>query len=147
MPLKLMAPIIETFVLEETDKLFENAGEPTTVTIRQATQMQHEKRQSIFATMEQTMPVNSEEAPLMRHRFVAAELARMETYLTLVDCNIENESGKPLFKFRKDDKGLEMTTSEFKEAFGQLPLIVANEIHSKVLEVNDGWKPNLGEAS
>jgi len=142
MPLKLVAPIEETFVLEKSDAKFGNDGEPTRVTIRQATQSHNEKRSAIFSEVTRVMDqdVNNEEIQL-RQRWSLEELKRIEIFLTMIDCNILNEAGKPLFNFRstKTSQELDMSLQEFSAAFGKLPPEVAQEIHDKVLKVNLTW--------
>lgn len=143
MPLKLKPPVEQTFPLEKTDKLYGSEG--TIVTIRQASQLHHERRQDLWATMNSRYSDGTDTVELIQ-RFNQPELFRIETMLTLVDCNIEGENGKPLFKFRKEGNSqvLSMNEGAFKEAWGQLPVDVAAEIHEKVLEVNPTWS-NRGE--
>lgn len=49
MPFKLVAPLIQRFVLEESDEKYGIEGDPTYIVIRQATQEQNEIRQQMFA--------------------------------------------------------------------------------------------------
>lgn len=145
MPIKLSTPIVETFELTRTDKRYENEGQPTTVTIKQATQAQHEQRQQIFATLERRFDDFSPEITTLVQKANTEELKRTEAYLTLVGCNITKEDGKsPLFVFKKGKNGineLDMQEHEFNEAWGILPPDVANEIHEKVVELNIMWGP------
>lgn len=145
MPLKLTPPIEKTFNLEKTDKLYESEG--TTVTVRQASQLHHERRQDLWATMNSRFGGETDTVELVQ-RFNQSELHRIETMLTLVDCNIEDENGKPLFKFKKQgsSNSLDMSEIAFRNAWGKLPVDVAIEIHEKVLEVNPTWS-NQGEGS
>jgi len=139
MPLKLSPPIEKTFTLDKTDKLY--GAEGTTVTIRQASQLQHERRQDLFASMQSRLTEDTGIVELVQ-RFNLPEVHRIEAMLTIIDCNIESEDGKPLFKFKKVSKTgsvLAMSEREFKEAWGQLPVDVATEIHEKILEVNPTW--------
>lgn len=141
MPLKLATPIIKTFVLEEADKNYGNNGDPTTVTIRQATTEADMAREAVYSEVTR---VFDENAPVqLRQRWTMAELARREVYLTLAECNIVKDDGKPLFKFR--DGKLNMQEYDFNDAWGLLPSDVAGEIHDKVLEVNIKWAGPLAK--
>lgn len=146
MPIKLSTPIIKTFVLEETDRKYGAEGaEPTTVTIRQATQAQHEHRQQLFATMERRWNSLAPEETTLIQTANTEELKRLEARLTLVECNITGPDGKkPLFASKKGRDGLPEFSgdqADFDEAWGMLPPDVASEIHQKVLEVNEMWGP------
>jgi len=149
MPIKLSAPITKVFTLEETDRTYGNEGEePTTVTIRQATQAQHEHRQQLFATLERRFDDIRPEQTTLVQTANTEELKRLETRLTLIDCNIFKEDGKkPLFVFKKSRDGLQeldMEPREFDAAWGLLPPDVASEIHRKVIELNIMWGPRGG---
>lgn len=139
MALRLNPPVEKTFLLEETNKNYESEG--TSVTIRQASQGQFEKRQDLFAEMTSKF-TNDPGLVEVVQRFSIPELHRIEAYLTLVDCNIEDEDGGLLFRISKDNKGhsyLNMTEKEFERAWAKLPVDVAAEIHEKVLEMNPTW--------
>jgi hypothetical protein len=148
MPIKLTAPITKVFNLEEADRKYGNKGEePTTVTIRQATQAQHENRQQLFATLERRFNDLAPEQTTLVQTANTEELKRLETRLTLIDCNLEKEDGKPVFTFKKGKDGLseiDMTNRQFDEAWGLLPPDVASEIHKKVIELNLMWGPRGG---
>jgi hypothetical protein len=139
MPLKLIAPVKKEFVLEKTDKLYDVKGEPTKVTIRQATQGEHAARNDLFSMI--TRHYDGDEVSVSQ-RISFDDLHKREVFLTLCACNIVDEDGKPLFTF-EDDR----CTSEkdFENGWYLLSPAVANEIHAKVLEVNIDWKKNLGE--
>ena len=133
MALKLAAPIEKEFTLDETDQHYCTEG--TRVTIRQAAQAQHERRSNLFATLtREYLDENEDGVVRLVQRFNLPELMRMEAYLTLVESNIEDENGSPLFR-----PG--MSESQFAKSWGKLPQIAAYEIHKKVLEVNPDWKP------
>lgn len=149
MPINLVDPIVKTFTLEETDAIYGNEGdESTTVTIRQATQAQHEHRQQIFATLERRFNDYAPEETRLVQTTNSEELKRTEAFLTLVDCNITKDNGKkPLFLFKKGKDGLpelDMRKDDFNEAWGQLPPDIASEIHSKIIELNVMWNPRGG---
>lgn len=146
MPLRLKTPIIKDFVLTETDKKYGTGDESTKVTIKQASQMDNERRSNVLA---KTSRIFDQDTGATRFKLQSewsmAELMRMETRLTLVGCNIEDENGKPLFKFKTEDGApvMDMTDREFERAWGKLPGEVALEIYSKVLEVNFDWNNPL----
>lgn len=144
MPTKLVAPLIQTFELTETDAKYGTDGTPTTVTIRQATQQQHEQRQQMFAEFNRVFNLQKENEVEFKESRNFLSLARNEVFLTMVDCNILDENGNALFKFKRNGSNsvLDMNTIEFSLAYGRLPGDVAQEIHSKVREVNLSWASN-----
>jgi len=148
MPVKLIAPIEKDFVLERTDLAYENEGDPTKVTIRQATQEQNERRSLIHSEVTQIISARSSfgDDLQLRQKWSVEELKRVEVYLTLIGCNLEDEEGKSLFRFKSlnGHSDLDMTENEFKKAWGRLPPDIAQEIHEKVLEVNLSWGGPLG---
>jgi len=148
MPVKLIAPIEETLELRRTDVLLKNAGEPTTVTVRQATQRQFEKRASTYANLVQRVTDEDPGSVEYVTRFSQIELMRIEASLTVVGCNIIGPDDEPLFRFKTDNQGKAMLMDEgaFSKAWGMLPSEVAAEIWEKVREVNLAWRP-LGEVS
>ena len=145
MAIKLTAPVNETFVLTKSDKKFKNEGEPTKISVRQASQGEQEQRARVFAEISRVIEnedVFGTTSMAIRQSWSMEELKRVEVYLTLADCNIEDENGDPLFKFRNGR--LAMQESEFKNAWYKLPPSVADEIHEKIMEVNLMWS-GLGE--
>lgn len=146
MPIKLAAPLIKRFELTETDEKYGIEGEPSYVMIRQATQEQNEIRQQMFADFNRVFDFEKDSQVELRESRNFLVLTRVEVYLTMVDCNILDENGNALFKFKKDGNNsvLDMTESEFKKAFGKLPGDIAGEIHRKVREVNISWNNPLG---
>ena len=136
MALKLSAPIEKDFTLDKTDEAFGTEG--TRVRVRQATQAQHERRASLFATLIREYPEGETNNVRFVQRFSLPELIRIEAYLTLISSNIEDENSRPLFY-----EG--MNETQFSRSWGRLPPAVAIEIHDKVLEVNPDWRPE-GEA-
>jgi len=138
MAYRISAPLEKDFQLLQTDP----AGE-TTVTIRQATRAAQDRRTDL--TAEATRIWNDAEVGKIevKQRISMADLQRLEVYMTLCGCNIEDADGGALFKFKNDGNGRPHLASEnqFARAWGQLPDEVASEIHAKVLEVNPQWKP------
>jgi len=74
-----------------------------------------------------------------------SRLRSLSVYETMVACNIEGENGKPLFKFRKDGKGLSISETEFRAIWKILPKIIAQELYECALEVNPAWRPATQE--
>jgi hypothetical protein len=149
MPLKLSTPVEKDFVLERSDLAYGNDGEPTRVTVRQATQAQNEKRSHIYS--EVTNIINRDPEDLipelqLRQHWSLEELKRVETFLTLTSCNVLDPDGNPLFRFKmeNDKQKIDMNNQEFAHAWGRLPGDIAQEIHEKVLEVNPLWDGPLG---
>lgn len=143
MPLKLIAPLEQEFELEVSDRKYGTDGSPTKITVRQATQAQNEKRELIYAEVTQVFAKNGGKTPDVQFKQMWSQerLKRMECFLSMVSCNIEDEDGTGLFIFKKigDKQYLDMTDIEFEKAWGRLPPDVAQEIHNKVLLVNLQW--------
>lgn len=152
MPFKISDPIYQTFELVQTDATYNpDADEPTTVTVRQARQHEHGLRMDQWNKYERKYSqLNPQEVSIIQELSYEA-IKMLEARMSLVESNILAEDGKKLlFKSVKDETGhpkLDMTKSEFEEAWGSLPPDVAAEIHRKVLEVNPMWAGALGEAS
>lgn len=147
MALKLTAPIIETFTLDKSDEKY-GADTSTTVTIKQARQHEHARRENLWSVIEQKVSNIDPDEMTYVQRFSMAELARLETWLTMCACDIEDENGNPLFPSRKgkaDRPTLDMTEQQFNQAWGLLLPDIAKEIHDKVLEVNPQWRGKEGE--
>lgn len=149
MPLKISLPIEKDFTLDRSDLAYGNDGEPTRVTVAQATQKQNEKRSHIYS--EVTNVINRDPEDLvpelqLRQHWSLEELKRVETFLTLRSCNILDPDGNPLFRFKmtNNKQEIDMNNHEFAEAWGRLPGDIAQEIHEKVLEVNPLWDGPLG---
>ena len=148
MPLKLISPIYETFNLEKSDEKYGNdSGVPTTVTIKQARQGEAELRANYFAKLERKWNDEIPGEVTLIQNIGYEELKRLEVWLVMVECNLEDENGKLLFPSR--DSGtktsLAMTKQQFYDTWSKLPPDIADEIHSKVLEVNPLWGGALGE--
>jgi hypothetical protein len=149
MPLQLISPIYKTFILEDTDVKYKvEDGENTTVTIKQAAQFEHEQRQDLFSVLERKYKELTPDEITLVQRISMEELKRLETYLTLVECNIKDVEGKELFPSKKakgKEPVLAMRRDAFEHAWGSLPPDVCIEIHGKVLEVNKLWAGLAGE--
>lgn len=138
MSLKLSAPLIKDFKLPLTDKMFGGEGsddEPTSVTIKQAAQGEHTIRMDLWSRF--TRQFEGDQLQVVQD-ISPAHVQRKEVFLTMTACNIEGEDGEPLFKFPLVEK-------QFIKAWNLLPVQVANEIHSKVLEMNPIWSGDSGE--
>lgn len=135
MPLKLVAPINKEFILTETDKKFENDGEPTRICVRQVSQEGIERRNNLYN--EYTFERTSENSERTIQKFSYEVVKRLEVYLALTSCNILDTNDKDLFRFKNDK--LNMSENEFRDNWGKLDPITCNEIHEKVVEVNPLW--------
>jgi hypothetical protein len=145
MAFKLKPPVEETYPLKRTDKAFGTTG--TTITVKQASAYQHEKRQSQFADMKSRFTDDGSVYELVQ-TLNTPELHRIEAFLTLTDCNILDEDDTPLFTFSQNEKGhsyLDMTNADFEAAWGLLPMDVTEEISEKVRTMNPKWKGPAGE--
>jgi hypothetical protein len=150
MPLKLAAPIYATHTLDESDKKYGLEGDkPTIVTVKQARQGEAELRANYFAKLERKWNDDTPGEVTLIQNIGYEELKRLEVWLTLVECNLEDENGKALFPSKQvgGHPVLAMTKQQFFDTWSRLPPDIADEIHSKVLEVNPLWGGALGEAS
>ena len=157
MPKPISTPLEKQFRLDK----FDPDGD-SFVTIRQARQWQHEKREDLFAETSRVWREGEHDlgAVEMKQRVSFSEVMRTEVCLTMVDSNlviqevvrdasgnVVSENTKPAFQFAKGPDGrqfLSMTTAEFAYAWGMLEPELCLEIHRKVFEVNPMWK--RGEA-
>ena len=148
MAYKLTAPIEKTFKLLQIDP-----DGDTTVRIKQATRSAQEARMDLSAEATRIWNDDAFGEVQVKQRISMAELHRLEVWCTLVDCNILDEGStekteKPLFLFKNNRQGqqyLAMTQAEFGRAWGKLPDEIAEEIHSKVIELNPQWGSGSGE--
>lgn len=139
MPAKLKLEQITYYTLEKTDILLENTGpdaSPTRIAVRQAKQGEHELRNSVY---DQVQRIFDENGARVEQRVDYSELRRLEVYLTLADCNLQDETGAQIFRFK--DNRLDMTREEFDKTWALLndPRI-AEEIHAFVLDKNVLWR-------
>lgn len=136
MPLKLTAPIEQDFILTRSDEALESTGDPTQISVKQAAQGEYERRQHMFSEWVNSYDPQTGQNQVVQ-RLNVELLKRLEVFLTLTSCNIESETGKPLFRFKNNK--VSMSELEFDKAWAKLPLVIATEIHEKVLEVNPTW--------
>jgi hypothetical protein len=114
-------------------------GEKATVTIKQATQADFIRVQELYSDTAQVL--NDDGVVEFRIRLNAEEIKRQEVACTLVDADIEDESGAKLFRSELGPSGLylKMTPSEFNAAWGKLPPALAADIHDCVSDMNPDW--------
>lgn len=145
MPAQLKPALEETFNLTETDKLLENTNvtdSPTTVTVIQVAQGAHDKRMKLWEEFKRS--VNADGTVEITQRISPAEVRSLEVFLAMKACNLENAPIKegdkptPVFVFPLNQKA-------YEKAWASLPPAVADEIHSKVLEINPLWAGEAGE--
>jgi hypothetical protein len=142
MPLRLELPTAEEFVLEESDKAFGvSKDSPSKIRIKQADQGAHERRNKLFANVTRELS-KEDDSVRITQRFSLEELKRVQVYLTLMACNIEDDAGKPLFEF--DKHGVSMGEVAFTKAWSLLPPSIAQEMSDLVIKVNPDWDPNSG---
>lgn len=152
MPLVITKGIAETYPLDKADP----SGE-TTVTIKPATVAEQAQRDELFAKQVRTYRAGSPDAIEIKGDSTFAQRQALEVFLTLVDSNLmfqeQDPKGaaqgdpKPLFAIGRKPNGepyLNMTRSQFLEAWGKLAQPVADEIHGKVLVKNPSWDPFQG---
>ena len=141
MPLQLEGPVIKEVQLVRSDDLFGNTTDPTVVTVRQGTMLDVERR-AAATERRTTIYEQDDERVKVENTWNYASLQRLETFLTLASCNIRDENGDELFKFKRDKDGINriaMSEDAFTRAWGKLPVTVAQEIHEAVLLANPTW--------
>jgi hypothetical protein len=151
MPIKLKSPLKKEFHLIKSDAELgvDETGDPTLITVRQATQGDHELRNDLDSEFRREYDGRTIKVV---QRISFDDLRRREVFLTLCACNILDEDGKRLlFEF---ENGRLIDEGKFNTAWGKLPPTVADEMHEKVMEMNPLWngsaKPpaaTSGEAS
>jgi hypothetical protein len=140
MPIKATGPVVKDYELVRSDQEFGNDGIPTSVAIRQATALDIERRAELTARVRATHGPDGTYATERDWNY--PRIQRLEVYLTLADSNIEDEDGKPLFKFKKGKTGipeLAMSEAEFNDAWKKLPWIVCEEMHECAIRTNPQW--------
>lgn len=138
----------QDFSLSRSDKEFGTNGEPTYVTIRQATKWQEVNRNRLITSYlfqyAHGWQIDISEVPF---NVLYGWVQPIEVFYTLVDCNIVTNDSKPLFKFYTDSNRVTFLGMSYYDflygAWGQLPATVCLEIHEKVLNQNPYWKPEL----
>jgi len=143
MPIRLTAPEQREFILDKSDAFFENKGDPTIISVRQATQGDYERRNSLFSEWQRVRMLDKPLEERFVQSFSYEVVKRMEVLLTLAACNLLDDDGSPLFEFK--DNRVNMSEQAFRKSWDKLPLMIADEIHSKVLEINMAWNPDRGE--
>lgn len=136
MPIKILSDQVQEFILIKSDKEFDNEGEPTTISVRQATQGDFEIRNNLFANFKRRYEGN---AITVEQTLSFDDIRRKEVFLTLTACNIIDDSGgkeKPLFVF---SNGRLTDEAKFRRAWAKLHPIVAEEISQCVLKMNPLW--------
>jgi hypothetical protein len=150
MPIQLSAPLYKTFTLVRTDRRYNNDGDPTTVTVKQARQHEHAARAEAFKRLERAWSAGESPDDVRLIQEVSmVEVWREEAWYTLVECNLLGPNGDVLFPSTKDQQGHPRLAfknkQEFYEAWGQLFPDIAEEIVEKIHEVNSLWGGPSGE--
>lgn len=111
------------------------------ITIRQARVGDNIRRQDLVS--EASLVINDEFlGQEIKQKINQAELKRFDIFLTLAGSDIEEKDENdnvigPYFQFKN---GRLVDAVAFNQAYGLLPIEVADAIYEKVLEVNPQWK-------
>jgi hypothetical protein len=135
MPLKVLPPLIENYVLAKSDAKYNNEGAPSMIKVRQATRGDEEDRNRLLALVEKNYKVDGSVSFLSDVSFDDVE--REEVFLTLADCNLVDKDDKPLFQFK--DNRINMTKKAFTDAWCSLNYDIAAEISLCVKKFNVQW--------
>ncbi len=141
-------PVVKTF------KLKTDPDGKAEVVIRQARNIDTERRGDLFA--DTTAIIEGRTTSALRQHWNIHEQRKVEAGLVIVSITgIEMAESDdldakvvPMFRTKDTPDGprLDMSQSEFFEAWGQLSDEMVREIHSYVLVTNPHWNPNaVGE--
>lgn len=145
MPYKASVPVAETYPLPLTDKKYGCDGpgdEPTTVSIREATQGEHRARLTLFEKLKRVYNAKNELGDIVFEQTLNdAQLIETEIWLTLAGTNICKEDGAPVFKFKTagGKSVVDMTSAEFTVAIATIDPTVVAEMHDQVMKKNPSW--------
>lgn len=147
MPAIITRGVPELYYLDILDE-----DNETFVSIKPATVAENAQRDEIWAKQSRTYNVGNPDAVEVKTESTFSQRRALETFLTLVDCNIlwqdknDDDTPKgdavPMFVFAKRQNGesyLAMDRSTFVDAWGRLPEEAAQEIYQKVLIKNPQW--------
>lgn len=138
---------VKSLPLSETFSLESDPEKQATVTVRQAREEEHIRRQDLFSRITRVYE-NENESAYNRVRIEmdqnSLRLRRMECYLVLEDVSgVLNESEKELFQSTGGVQGKlvrnAMSQGEFERAWGMLDEETATEIHGYVMKMNPMW--------
>lgn len=132
MPLRISKPKTEKFPLSECDP----TGE-TYIVVKEARQAEFEDRMRALNPDASVVRTGMGEVETIRPVNLA-DVIYIELYLTLADCNIEDEDGSLLLAY---ENGQYMgAMADFIVECRKLPISVIAEMSQKVLQMNPLWK-------
>ena len=120
---------------------FDPSGEAT-ITIRQARTGDVIKLGDLFSNQTRTWDEDAKDMVKLTQKWNPDELKRERAFLTVVGLDLEDNSGKPIFKFKEDKAfgaSLDMSRSAFIKVWNILPSELTEEIHTWILQVNPQW--------
>ncbi|MAT45430.1 MAG: hypothetical protein CL609_24140 [Anaerolineaceae bacterium] len=147
------------FGLPESDQRYGTDGTPSIVSFRTATEKQifhRENYKEILANNKDENFFNQNFLNSLKEQFEVGpklmgdmanfqrliHLKKMEIYLTITECNLEDRLGRRLFKFKNYEyhQVLDMTEYEFEEKFHEIQTDVIEEMHKNMLTMNNQWR-------
>lgn len=136
MPKKLATPLTVTRQLWK----FDESGE-TTATFQQATQRAMMALADLASNAEYVWSDANQGETRFVQKTSLAKVYRARVFCTMQDCNIIGVDGLPLFRSMSSGgrKALQMSESEFNEAWDQLPPELAVELYRAMLRANPQW--------
>lgn len=143
MPFKIIPPTIQSHNLEKTDAHFGSSkkGGPTSITVRQASTGDVERRDDLFAEYKKTLSKNGDMT--LSQRLSWHDIRRTQVFLTLASCNIIDENGDPLFIFLNNRLPDE---TKFTQQWSKLDPMISNEIGELVVKTNPMWTNTFEES-
>jgi len=135
--------------LEQTIKLLKaDPTGDTFVRVKQATTGDNAQRSLLWAKTSLEWDDKAQGRVRQYNEISQAQIMAEEVWLTLLECNIGDEDGKPVFP--NIDIRARRPKDNFLTAWNSLPFEWAQEIHEAVLEANPQWNPranvDVGEA-
>lgn len=111
------------------------------VTIKQASTGENIRINELFSEQTQIWDDAAFGQVQLKRKWNPEALKRYRVYLTLCGCNLTDEEGNDLFRFRNTKRGpeLAMGQNEFFEIWDALEPALTAEIHQRVLEMNPQW--------
>ncbi len=132
-------PVHQTFKLDYFDP--EQPDAAIEVSFRQARTGDDIRVSSLFSKQRQIWNDKNVGEMALERDWNMREVTRFRCFLTMTGCNLVDEDGNAIFKFRetRDGPRMDMDQQSFNIAWDSLPTEITNEIYQKCLLVNEHW--------
>lgn len=133
----------ESFTLDQGGAFLGPVGEPAQVLVKKALKSDFEWRKDMLTShITAASRQYGIDPGVLSWICIIDQVEQVDAYLSLVGCNLVNKHEDALFRFSTNRAGepyLDMDWLEFREAWEELPGLIAGEIHAKVCHVNPNW--------